>query len=321
MDTFMDKLAQRFNAQEMIKANQAAESEEMERLKAQVQEYTECLNRMKEICAEIEQTAESAKNKMESAQFNTDSLKEELLEMWKEAQSGASKESTSAGDQAAANLSGQLTEQLNAMRNAQDAGFVELRSNWGMQLNEVKHELVEQLSTIQDMQTAQRESIMTANDGQLEDIKGIQAQQLESFKGLQAEQTENIRSMQQDQLDSLRSVLKAQLSGIKDNQVDGLKDVIESHNTDLFTRFDELKTNVETQLSGSNEFVHKECVKVYRNVQAVIGEENSKQNENLDYTLKPMGGRVQTVLKISIAALIFSIAGVALQVVNMLGLF
>ena len=35
MDTFMDKLAQTLNAQEMIKANSAADAEEMDQLKNQ----------------------------------------------------------------------------------------------------------------------------------------------------------------------------------------------------------------------------------------------------------------------------------------------
>jgi len=56
MDTsFMDKLAQKFTAQEMIKANTAAETEELDRLKAQVEQYTACLNRLQEVCGEAEQ--------------------------------------------------------------------------------------------------------------------------------------------------------------------------------------------------------------------------------------------------------------------------
>ena len=39
MDTFMDKLAQKMNAQEMIKANSAAEAAKMEQLQNQVAEY------------------------------------------------------------------------------------------------------------------------------------------------------------------------------------------------------------------------------------------------------------------------------------------
>ena len=39
MDNFMDKLAQKFSAQEMIKANSQAEAEEMKLIQMQVSEY------------------------------------------------------------------------------------------------------------------------------------------------------------------------------------------------------------------------------------------------------------------------------------------
>ena len=44
---------------------------------------------------------------------------------------------------------------------------------------------------------------------------------------------------------------------------------------------DELKKSMEEMSVRTNDFVHKENVKVYRNVQAVILEENAKQGENL----------------------------------------
>ena len=46
MDIFVDKLAQRATAQEIIKANTAADVEELNRLKNQVVEYNECLTRL-----------------------------------------------------------------------------------------------------------------------------------------------------------------------------------------------------------------------------------------------------------------------------------
>ena len=39
MDNFMDKLAQKFNAQEMIKANSAAEAAENKRMQEQLAAY------------------------------------------------------------------------------------------------------------------------------------------------------------------------------------------------------------------------------------------------------------------------------------------
>ena len=45
----MDKLAQKFNAQEMIKANSQAEAEEMKRLQLQVSEYEKILQEMRKL--------------------------------------------------------------------------------------------------------------------------------------------------------------------------------------------------------------------------------------------------------------------------------
>ena len=53
MDTFMDKLAQKLNAQEMIKANSAADAEEMDQLKNQLREYHECLAQMQQANKEL----------------------------------------------------------------------------------------------------------------------------------------------------------------------------------------------------------------------------------------------------------------------------
>lgn len=49
MDNFMDKLAQKFNAQEMIKANSAAEAAENKRMQTQLASYDECLKEMRKL--------------------------------------------------------------------------------------------------------------------------------------------------------------------------------------------------------------------------------------------------------------------------------
>ena len=49
MDNFMDKLAQKFNAQEVIKANSQAETAEMKRLQLQVAEYESILQEMRKL--------------------------------------------------------------------------------------------------------------------------------------------------------------------------------------------------------------------------------------------------------------------------------
>lgn len=77
------------------------------------------------------------------------------------------------------------------------------------------------------------------------------------------------------------------------------------------------------KLNVMDENVHKECVKVYRNVQAVILEESEKQKEaisNFSSETKGIGKKVGAVLIVSVLALVFSILSIALQVLNMLNI-
>lgn len=48
MDTFIDKLAQKFTAQEMIKANMAAEAKENRKLREQIENYESMLKEFKD---------------------------------------------------------------------------------------------------------------------------------------------------------------------------------------------------------------------------------------------------------------------------------
>lgn len=49
MDTFIDKLAQRKNAQEMIRANSAAEAAKMEQMQKQLQAYDEIMQEVRRV--------------------------------------------------------------------------------------------------------------------------------------------------------------------------------------------------------------------------------------------------------------------------------
>ena len=60
MDNFMDKLAQRFNAQEIIKANSQAEAQETGRLREQLKVYDEYLQEMRKLNLKNVETAEKA---------------------------------------------------------------------------------------------------------------------------------------------------------------------------------------------------------------------------------------------------------------------
>lgn len=58
MDTFIDKLAQKFTAQEMIKANMAAEAKENRKLREQLEGYETILQEMKQLNLKNMESAE-----------------------------------------------------------------------------------------------------------------------------------------------------------------------------------------------------------------------------------------------------------------------
>lgn len=65
MDNFIDKLAQRWNAGELIKANSAAEAMEMKKLREQIAQYEEILQEMRKLNLRNSELAEITRTLME----------------------------------------------------------------------------------------------------------------------------------------------------------------------------------------------------------------------------------------------------------------
>lgn len=87
MDSFMDKIAQKFTAQDMIKANAAAEEKEMKRLRMQVAEYDERLQEMRklnlknlELADQLQALIVQGEEKVRAAQSECDDTSEEKWE-------------------------------------------------------------------------------------------------------------------------------------------------------------------------------------------------------------------------------------------------
>lgn len=80
--------------------------------------------------------------------------------------------------------------------------------------------------------------------------------------------------------------------------------------------------SLEEKLSGMNdelkEGYHKECVKVYRNVQGALKEENEKQAEQLAGEIGKLTGKGKLTLIFAILAFVMSLGSLALQVLMML---
>ncbi len=79
MDNFIDKLAQKFTAGEVIRANQAAEERELRKLQEQVTEYERCLQEMRKLQLRNTETAESLKELVEQSKADISGLAHESL--------------------------------------------------------------------------------------------------------------------------------------------------------------------------------------------------------------------------------------------------
>lgn len=222
MDMFMDKLAQKLTAQEIIRANSAADTEELNRLRNQIAEYNDCLTKLQRLIDEGTEKFKAVQTK-----------------------------------NAESDIEG-------------DIGEINLFLQQNMpELTRCLGELEKKLAVV--------------NDPVLEAMTGLE-------KSLQ-EKLQQLDSKLEEQADSKPE---------------------EQENVQLMEKLNAMEENI-----------HKECVKVYRNVQAVILEESEKQREtvaNSSSEANSIGKKVGTVLKVSAFALVFSILGIVLQVLGMLNI-
>lgn len=97
MDTFIDKLAQKRNAQEMIRANTSAETAKMEQMRKQLDTYEDLLQEMRKVNLKTAENAAEAQNvmkecmaKLEQVQTSSESdhdsgqILEEIRQLLKE---------------------------------------------------------------------------------------------------------------------------------------------------------------------------------------------------------------------------------------------
>lgn len=232
MDTFMDKLAQKLNAQEMIRANSAADAAELSRIKEQNAEYDALIQKIKE---SSEGNAKSAVK-----------LEQSIIQVAEHTERAAQNI-----EQTARNA--EITEQ-NAKKAAENAVRIEQSV-----------ELVERNAEKVEANALKIEELVAAGISKIEEMQAT-GQNTEELNGLLAE----LKKVQAEQFDTL------------------------------------------------TDHVHKENVKVYRNVQAVVVEELEKQNETVGKTMNTVAKKVGMAVGISIVAMLAAAGGLAFQILTYL---
>lgn len=265
MDMFMDKLAQKLTAQEIIKANTAADTEELNQLKGQVKDYSACLDRLEQLIEEISEKLSGTRS-VDGESINR--------------------------------IQAVLEDRLDTMAKALTAQMEIFDKN--------NNTVMQQEAAQKDFFAQQRE--LTAQ------IKSLEEKQQEVLAGLKA-----LTEVHQAAVQKMEKLEEGQqaVSGKIEELERGFAEKLEG------LQKEESGASLDEKIDTMEENVHKECVKVYRNVQAVVMEESAKQKEaveELDKGVKESGGKMGLILGISIAALIFSLAGTILQCLTIFNL-
>lgn len=316
MDTFMDKLAQRLNAQEMIDANSAADVEELNRLRGRIKEYDECLEQMREInqelCAvneqmsrlvgdtitpELQRLVESSIARIEGVQVNVSGIDELVQESRAQLQTVrdmGSIQLQKVADEGSSQMQS-IAEESNAQirRLAQEntLQFQKYADESDAQMQRAMEENSTKLQQLAEEGTAQMKKVAIEANAQMQQYMS------ESASKLQKAVEDSSGKVQRVADESLRKVQEFQRQG-QDTE--------------------ELKQMMQEKLDNINDAVHRECVKVYRNVQAVVLEESGKQAEGLSDSSGATKAMINKVLGLSAAAALFSLVSAAMQILTML---
>lgn len=254
MDTFIDKLAQRLTAQEMIKANSAADAEELHKVQGQVKQYEAYLDEMKNISAATAEAVSRLEQAGEASSEMTDRLEHASV------------------------ASAAVIERLErAIESA-------LQAISGMEhMQEASTELVDKLEHASVASAAASESIDQVVNAGIEKLQHAEVN------------TDSINQLVQTSIDKINGM---------------------QQNTDNFQTL--LRDSANSQNETIGDVVHKESVKVYRNVQAVVEEEVAKQIEGQEKINKSNSGKLRAVLGISIVALLVSVGSLIFQILTYL---
>lgn len=292
MDNFMDKLAKRFNAGEIIKANAQAEARDMKRMQERTAEYERMMQEMRRLNLKNVEVTEQVQQLIQCGieQFEGYGGKEELLGNKIDGTADTIRENVESIREEVVSVKADISD---ASVKADD-GFYRM----GGRLDEIERSINDglrqnQLSLYDTLRTLEEK---IGSDSSVEESlakmeTAISSGRYATEENLR-EMSELIRHMEES-LQSIREILVA------------------------------TRVSVEEGQKRLEEHVHKENVRVYRNVQAVITDEATKKArdigtrlDQLESSAKKNGG----VKPLLVLTLLLALASVGIQVAQMLQL-
>ncbi|MBD5483346.1 MAG: hypothetical protein HDR15_12615 [Lachnospiraceae bacterium] len=306
MDSFMDKIAHKFTAQDMIKANAAAEEKELERLRVQVAEYD---TRIQEIRKLNLKNLELADNLQAMIDAGNAKIK---------AYADAQDQSGQAEGAAAQGVTGEQLEDLSQKLITQTK-----------QLTMAKLETMERLDALENRLNTRAELEQIVEKLEKSSVSEELIARLDTSEKLNEIAA---KLEQQPTSDEIAEKLnyRTAFEGIasKLDRYPTLDEIAERLASEKPEGFEERLNAVKEELT---DHVHKENVKVYRNVQAAVVDENKKlaeaiaasqieMKEQLARTEKNVAG-LKTIAIVTLIAALANIGIWAASIFNLLPTF
>lgn len=250
MDTFMDQLSQKLNAQQIIRANGEAESEAMGVMRAQVREYQECLDRMKTVADELgglQQTIAALPDLSAGVNDSAlEGLKEEMVSMNK------------ANEDHLQRLQSDLLAGQDAFL-ANQRDFAQSQRDLAQSQSELMSRQSEMLENRSNELREQIEAIKISNEEHLEKIRNDIA---ESGNDDLKERLDLLEAQIGSQLGELKEAVSLQIEAIRTSNDERFErigtDLAGNNNDELDARIDRLETLIGEQLTGLRQDVSTE---------------------------------------------------------------
>ena len=328
MDNFMDKLSKRFNAGEIIHANGEAEARETERLRQQMAQYDQILQEVRRLNLKTAEMSEQVSQMLASGieQFESYAQENHTRELEADRQEAQNAQQTDDLEEMKALLARQTDdlEEAKASLVRQTDDLEETKALLAQLKNSVSDEVENKLSGVA-LRIDNSEASVTkevsdasyrveASISQLGEDVAVTGRAVESqLRELQQSLAQTIAENTSDSdLSQQLSEALAQSDKALEESAKQIKEMI----VNLRLYQDEVRKAIE-------DYVHKEDVKVYRNVQANVAEQltnrfrdmTDRMDELEKEVRKNKGTKLLLVLTILLAG-----AGVALQVVSLLGI-
>ncbi|MBR3040714.1 MAG: hypothetical protein IKI20_08710 [Lachnospiraceae bacterium] len=310
MDNFVDKLSQKINAQEMIKANAQAEANEMQRLQEQVAQYEAILQDMRKL---------NYKNSELTDKINA-LVDESMQKVHSSNQTGDGAESAAIS----ADLSEAIMVAVDEALRGMDVGssLNESVSNTLMipvdQMKQSSLMVSDSVSEVRQIAEDVRTSVDDVRNSSEELKTSVKATMDNAILTMRRENREIA-----DHLEYIRSTVDNIKNPGEDEELKAEEEAkrlaAEKEKEEArLAKEEEDRKALEEMFKQSDEFVHKENVKVYRNVQAVVVDEFKNQTDGLTKHNRELYEKVKSIRVAVIIAIALGAANIILTVLKIL---